>query len=178
MWRNQNIPNFRANKQVVRCQVAAPSVETWGVAYLPEGPAWKGVFMGGRPSMSLLGAPETHPNDPSPIPREQEEDAFLLHSEPFPEALSHLTGRRLCLILLLGMACSFPLYSFFFFPISSNSMCLEWIPGSLWQEKKKRAWRGNVRAVIHCNTLGETASNFHSIDPPWASKPHWVYLEN
>lgn len=64
--------------------------------------------------MSLLGAPETHPNDPSPIPREQEGDAFLLHSEPFPEALSHLTGRRLCLILLLGMACSFPLYSFFF----------------------------------------------------------------
>ena len=82
------------------------------------------------------------------------------------------------LILLFNLTCSFPLYLFIF-------VCFfkQYVPRmnprlSLAGEKKKGAQRGNVRAVIHCNTLGETASNFHSIDPPRASKPHWVYLEN
>lgn len=47
--------------------------------------------------------------------------------------------------------------------------CNGWGRGSL---------EGQWRSAMHCSTLGETASNFYSIDPPQAAKPHGVYLEN
>ena len=68
------------------------------------------------------------------------------------------------LFLLLNVACSFLFYSFIF--VCFLKQYVSRMNTSLSLAGKKGARRGNVRAVIHCNTLGETASNFYSIDPP------------